>query len=166
MELWDIFDVKGGKTSRTIIRGQPLKEGEYHLVTHVFIINNKKEFLIQKRSMKKNLWPGRWDVTAGAVVSGEDSLTGAIREIKEELGIILVPEKFSFITRLQGKDCFIDVWAAFADVSLDNVIMQDGEVEEVRFVKSEDLIKTIFNAEYGNDEYKEVMTNYIKTLKK
>jgi 8-oxo-dGTP diphosphatase len=164
MELWDILDVTGNKTGRTIVRGQPLREGEYHIAVHIYIINNKKEFLIQKRSMKKDLWPGQWDVTAGAVVSGEDSLTGAIREVEEELGITLMPEKFLLITRLHRKDYFIDVWAAFADVSLENIIMQADEVDEVRYVKAEDMINIIFNAENNDAGYKEVMTNYIKTL--
>ena len=164
MELWDILDVTGNKTGRTIVRGQPLKDGEYHLTVHIYIINNERGFLIQKRSLKKDLRPGQWDVTGGAVVSGEDSLTGVIREAYEELGITLKPEKFSYITRLYRKQCFVDVWAAFAAVSLDNVIMQDGEVDEVRFVKAEDVINIILDSGYRDDEYKEVMTNYIKTL--
>ena len=165
MELWDILDVNGNKTGKTGIRGQTLKDGEYHLVVHIYIINSKKEFLIQKRSMKKDLWPGQWDMTGGSVVSGEDSLTGAIREVEEELGITLMPEMFSLVTRLKRKDSFVDIWAAYTDVSLDSVTMQEDEVDEVKFVKAEDMIQIVFNACYRDTEYREAMASFIKALK-
>ncbi|MCX7710217.1 MAG: NUDIX domain-containing protein [Clostridia bacterium] len=163
MELWDILDAEGNKTGRTIERGQLLKQGEYHLVVHVFILNGKGEFLIQKRSMNKEIWPGLWDITGGAVVSGEDSLTGALREVEEELGITLAPENFSLITRLQRKNRFADLWAAYADIAIEDVIMQAGEVDDVKYVNAGEMINLILNAEHPDDEYKQIIVEFIKS---
>lgn len=46
-------------------------------------------------------YPLYWECTGGSVFSGETSLQGAIREVKEELGILLTPgsEKLIYQTR-------------------------------------------------------------------
>ena len=47
--------------------------------------------MIQQRSETvKN--PLVWSATGGSVVAGEDSYTGAIREVKEELGLDLTED--------------------------------------------------------------------------
>ncbi|BBB89590.1 MAG TPA: NUDIX domain-containing protein [Methylomusa anaerophila] len=164
MELWDILDANGNKTGRTIERGQPFREGEYHLVVHVYLINAKGEFLIQKRSLSKRVLPGMWDMTGGAVLAGEDSATGAVREVEEELGIALSHKKLSMIARLKRKSNFIDIWATSIDVSLEDVVMQAGEVDAVKFVSADDMIKIIFSAEYREDNYKQIILNFLKNI--
>lgn len=34
-----------------------------------------------------------WECVGGSVLAGEDSLTGAVREVKEEVGLELAPEQ-------------------------------------------------------------------------
>ena len=88
IEYWDVYDKNKQKTGRLMKRGELLKEDEYHLIVHIWIKNSKGEFLIQQRSETvKN--PLVWSATGGSVVAGEDSYTGAIREVKEELGLDL-----------------------------------------------------------------------------
>ena len=41
VELWDILDKDGRLTGRTVEKGRPLKEGEYHLIVHIWIRNSK-----------------------------------------------------------------------------------------------------------------------------
>ena len=58
-----------------------------HPVVHLHIINRKGELFIQKRSMKKRLFPGLWDTAVGGHVDYGELLEGAIfRESFEELG--------------------------------------------------------------------------------
>lgn len=78
MELWDILDIEGNKTGKTIERGQTMLENEYMLSVHIYLRNKEGLYLIQKRSEKKDKLPGIWDVTLGSVVSGEDSKTTAL----------------------------------------------------------------------------------------
>ena len=49
MEEWDVYDYMREKKGYTIKKGDPLKNGEYHLVAHVCLFNSKGELLIQKR---------------------------------------------------------------------------------------------------------------------
>lgn len=164
MELWDVLDAEGNKTGRTMVRGERCKAGEYHLAVHIYIINSKGEFLIQKRSEQKKLYPGMWDVTGGAVVAGEDSLTSAFREVEEELGISLPPEKFFPITRLYRSDYFIDVWGVFADIPLEDVVMQEDEVDDVKYVSGEEMIRIVFGDSFKDQEYRTIMEEYVKSL--
>ena len=77
-EVWDLYDAKGNKTGYTLVRGRPIPEGCYHLVVSVWIINNRGEYLLSQRHPDKP-YPLRWECTGGAVLSGEDSLGGALR---------------------------------------------------------------------------------------
>ena len=80
MEEWlDVYVVSGKMTGKTVLRGSSLQEGEYVLCTHVILRNSDGRFLIQQRSAIKATRPGVWDITAGAVDAGENSLDGALR---------------------------------------------------------------------------------------
>ena len=49
--------------------------------------------LIAQRSANRPTYPLVWECVDGSVVKGEDSLQGALREVKEEVGVDLLPEK-------------------------------------------------------------------------
>ena len=94
VEYFDILDENRNKTGRFHERGKLMKTREYHLVVCVWIINNKGEFLISKRSSGIiNGYGGMWQTTGGAAVAGDDSLTTALKEVKEEIGIKLDIDK-------------------------------------------------------------------------
>lgn len=92
MELWDLYTEDRVKTGQTHIRGDEMPEDRYHLVVHVWIVNSKGEYLISQRSANRPTFPLMWECVGGSVTAGEDSLQGAIRETKEEVGVSLLPE--------------------------------------------------------------------------
>jgi 8-oxo-dGTP pyrophosphatase MutT (NUDIX family) len=139
MEAWDILDPEGRPTGRRILRGEPLGPEERHLVVHVHLVNRAGHFLIQKRSMSKAFSPGAWDVTCGAVLAGEESLQGALREVREELGLRLEPSALAFVARLRRVDSFVDVWLGWIDVEISRLVMQEEEVDALRFVDAREL---------------------------
>lgn len=52
---------------------------------HVWIINDKNELLLQKRSATKKTHPNCWDISgAGHIKAGKTISDGAIRELKED----------------------------------------------------------------------------------
>ena len=58
-----------------------------HPVIHIHIIDRFSRIYLQKRSMKKDIQPGRWDTAVGGHVSyGEGILEAVYREAFEELG--------------------------------------------------------------------------------
>ena len=123
-EIWDIYDKEGNKTGRTIVRGEELKEGDYHLVVHIWIMNDNKEFLIQRRAADLELLPNIWAATGGAAIQGEDSLTAAIREVEEELGIKPISDRMERINRIYREDSFADVWLLQQNANLDDIELQ------------------------------------------
>ncbi len=92
MEKWDLYTKDRVKTGREHIRGERLPEGLFHLVVHVWLKNSEGRYLISQRSPDRPTFPLMWETTGGSVLMGEDSLEGAVREVREELGIELPPE--------------------------------------------------------------------------
>ena len=88
MELWDVYDENRIPAGRTMVRGEPVLDGDYHLVVHVCIFNGKGEMLIQQRQPFKKGWSNMWDITVGgSAVKGDTSRAAAEREVFEELGL-------------------------------------------------------------------------------
>jgi len=131
MELRDILDEFGNKTGRTGERGKPLNQGEYYLIVDVWVINNKNEFLISKRVPTAKVEPDRWQPTCGNAVAGEDSISAALREVKEELGIMLDPQNGEMIKRYTAwDDAIIDVWLFRQNVNINEVVFQLYETND------------------------------------
>ncbi len=64
------------------------QKGLWHRSCDIWVINSKGEILCQKRSMKKDVKPGKWEsFFGGHVLAGEDYLDSAVKELAEELGI-------------------------------------------------------------------------------
>ncbi len=129
MEIWDLYTPDQVLTGRTHVRGEKLPEGCYHLVVHVWIQNSEGKFLISQRSASRYAFPLLWETVGGSVVAGEDSLTGALREAEEEIGIRLNPDQgkvlFSESPRILNglpTDHILDVWLFTYDgpLSLEN----------------------------------------------
>lgn len=152
MELWDILNENGNKTGRTVERGKPMKQDEYHLVVNVWIKNNNGEFLITKRSPNKKTLPNMWETTCGAAIVGDDSLNAALREVKEEIGIDLSPANGKHLFRLKRQNYdspdFVDVWIFNEEVDITKVIYQPEEVCGTRWATPSYIISLIETGEF------------------
>ncbi len=89
-ELIDRVDEAGrviGVVRRGDCHGNP---DLHHRAVHVFVINARGEYFLQKRSLAKLIQPGRWDTSVGGHVgSGETYEQAACKELAEELGIVI-----------------------------------------------------------------------------
>ena len=90
-EIFDIIDTQGNPTGETVTREKAHAEGIPHRTAHIWIIREKygrTEVLLQKRSMNKDSFPGKFDTSsAGHIQAGDEPLESALRELGEELGI-------------------------------------------------------------------------------
>ncbi len=163
-ELWDVFDEEGNKTGRIIERGEELRNGEYMMAVHVYLCNLQGEFLVQKRSMKKPILPGVWDVTGGAIVSGEEGYEAAIREVEEEVGIRLRKENLFHIRTVRRERYFADIWFAITDFRISDCILQEDEVDEVKFVSAHDMKKLLIEAVYRKEDYRRMVIEVIEWI--
>ena len=152
MELWDLYTADRELTGRTHIRGEKIPEGCFHLVVHVWIKNSKGQYLISQRSANRPTFPLIWECVGGSVLTGEDSLSGAIREAKEEVGVDLIPENgklcFSKVRHIvDGKpfNDILDVWLFGYDrpASLENATTD--EVAQVQWMYPRE-IRTLLDA--------------------
>ena len=117
MEFWDLYNERRELTGRDHVRGEEVPQGFYHLVVHVWIRNSKGEYLISQRSADRPAFPLMWECVGGSVLKGEDSLTGALRETKEEVGLTLSPEDGKLVWSVTGRVVngvkftdIVDVW--------------------------------------------------------
>lgn len=87
-ELYDVYDQAGrprGRATRAEVHRNP---SLIHRAVHVLVLNRRGELLLQKRAADKDLEPGKWDTSVGGHLdAGEDWLTAARREMREELGV-------------------------------------------------------------------------------
>ncbi|HWN94372.1 MAG TPA: NUDIX domain-containing protein, partial [Methylomirabilota bacterium] len=78
-------EVIGRETRREVHR-----TGLKHRAVHVLVFNRRGAVFLQKRSMSKDSSPGLWDSSAsGHLDCGEDYDACAVRELREEIGLIL-----------------------------------------------------------------------------
>ena len=86
-EYWDLYDLHGNVTGEKYLRdsNDPFPLGRYHIVVEIYTVH-RGCLLLTKRDARKT-FGGQWEYTGGSVVAGEDSRTGAARELAEETGI-------------------------------------------------------------------------------
>jgi len=125
-ELWDIYDRDGERTGKLHRRGDPLGEGEYHLCVHVWMRMPDGRYLLTRRAPEKP-FPGLWETTGGSALAGEDSLDAALREVREETGLRLDPERGEMLFRFWGDHFLCDVWLFRQALDLAEIRLQPGE---------------------------------------
>ena len=151
-EIWDLYDENRKLLGKDHVRGEQLPIDGYHLVVHVWIRNSKGEYLIAQRSANRPTFPLVWECVDGSVIKGEDSLQGALREVKEEVGVDLLPEKgqviLSDIKKIEfGKvvNKIVDVWLFEYDGEVDLSNATTDEVAQVAWMDRRQ-IKELFDA--------------------
>ena len=87
MELLRVVDNNGNDTNEILEREELHNRGKLHNEVTIYIINNKKEVLLQRRSKNRRFCPNMLGVIAGHVSYNETPLVCAGREIKEEVGV-------------------------------------------------------------------------------
>lgn len=140
MELWDLYTQDRERTGKTMVRGEAQPEGYYRLVVHVGIFNRKGEMLIQQRQSTKKNWADMWDVTVGgSAIAGETSRMAAEREVAEEIGIRLSLDRPALTIHFE--EGFDDFYLAERELDADSLILQEEEVQAVKWASLEDIMK-------------------------
>jgi len=147
-ECWDVLDGNRTPLGRTHRRGDPLPEGDHHLVVRAWIVNEKGEFLITPRAFNKIGFPGMWEVPSGSALAGEDSLTAAIREAREEAGIALLPENAELLSTYKRGNSFYDSWLFYQEFDIDNVVVQEDETTDARVATWDEIAAMIDRGEF------------------
>ena len=150
MEVWDLYTERREPTGRTHVRGEEIPYGSYHIVVHVWIKNSKGEYLISQRSADRPTYPLKWECVGGSVLKGENSLDGALRETREEVGLTLSPDAGrvirSAVRKEEGGRRFsdiVDVWLFAYDGPVDLKLATTREVAQVLWM-DRDRIRDLY----------------------
>lgn len=154
-ERRDLYDKERRPIGKTIGKGDEIPEGTYILVVLVFIQNDEGKFLIQKRSAIKN---GKYATTGGHPVAGQTSKQGIIQEVKEELGLEMVPEKVQWYYggRLDDERVFWDDFYYKVDnIDLTSLKLQKEEVESVCWLSADEIMELKEKGEFFLNHFEE-----------
>lgn len=125
-------------------RRDVFEKGHWRRTVHVWIVNDKNEVLCQKRSLKKDMSPGKWEPAVAGHLSPEDNyFTGAVREVFEETGLPISVNDLELVkiykdhSSKEYRGIFLCKWNAEAH----EIKMEEDEVAAVKFVKLDTLKK-------------------------
>ena len=155
MEYWDIYDDERNKIGKTIARSNrdELSDNENHIAMHVAIFNSKGEMLLQRRSMKKQDDPGKWDFSSrGSILMGETSQDGAHRETLEELGIDYDFSNIKPVFTMKYPNVFDDYFIVKIDIDINDIVIQKEELDSVMWATEDKIIDLINNNQFAIDE--------------
>ena len=149
MELWDVYDMNRIKTGRTMFRGDPFEENDYHLVVHVGVFNSNGDMLVQQRQSFKEGWPNMWDITAGgSATKGDTSQAAAERELFEEIGLKLDLHSLRPHMTINYNHSFHDVYLIEKEVDLKELSLQQEEVQQVKWASKDEILSMIERREF------------------
>ncbi len=146
-EELDVLDDNGNLTGKTKDRKLIHRDGDWHKAVHIWIVNDNNEILLQRRVAWKDSNPNMLDIScAGHVVAGDSSLSAAVRELSEELGIDVTPEDLRFVKRFKHQSKlsptfinneFNDMFILSTKKTVAEMKIQEEEVAEAFFVSFE-----------------------------
>ena len=164
-ELLDVVTEKGEilqTLPRSEIHGNPTL---LHRVVHVLVFNETGEILLQKRSMTKDVAPGRWDTSVGGHVNAGESLADAlVREMAEELGIRECSPEFLY-TYTHSNQYESELVSTFSIIYNGKIVFQKDEIDDVR-PWSLDEIRQSLGKGILSDNFEHEFHTYVQHLER
>ena len=183
MEYLDIVTEDGTPTGKKVDRNTAHSDGILHRTAHVWVvrnINGRYEIMLQKRSMNKDSFPGKYDTSsAGHMPAGSEYVESAIRELDEELGIEATSNQLhyagmfrtqyekEFHGRLFKDNEVTKVFVYMEPVNIEELSLQESEVEEVRWFALDEVteeIKTSRDRFCVPSEGLSILTQYLEGI--
>jgi len=110
-----------------------------HPVVHLHIFNRSGKLYLQKRSVKKDTQPGKWDTAVGGHLGiGESVAEALIRETKEELGLNGFTPRFlrSYVWESNRERELVN---SFSTVTEKIPVINRDEIDEGRFWSMQEI---------------------------
>lgn len=137
-ELWNLYDEHKNPLGKTHVRGEKLKNGEYHIVVDVLSVNLDGKILVTKRHPDKP-FGGMWEVTGGSVLAGEKSDDGAKRELFEETGLKADSLEYRGMIVRPQTGAIHELYLHMDDFNESDIALQEGETVDFKLVTPEEL---------------------------
>lgn len=102
-------------------------------MVNIWVYNSRGQVLLTQRH------PGipfglKWACTGGSAIAGEDTLTAAVRETREEIGLTVQPQELILAGQERRLHSFLDTFILCRDVGPEEIVMQPEEVVDFCWV--------------------------------
>jgi len=146
MEIWDAYHADGTPAGGTLVRGEPIPEGLYHLVSEILVRHTDGDYLLMQRDLRKPAYPGYYEATAGgSALAGENALACARRELREETGI--AADSFAEIGRFVSQDTIYCQYLCVTGCDKTTVTLQEGETIAYRWITEAEFVDFIHSGQ-------------------
>lgn len=142
MEIWDGYNIDGTLAGVDIVRGEPIPDGLYFMTVEILVRHTDGDYLLMRRDPNKPAFPGYLEATAGgAAQKGEDSYTAALRELREETGI--VTDKLEPLANMPYMRMLCHQYLCLTDCDKNSITLQDGETVGYEWLSEKEFIAFI-----------------------
>lgn len=152
ISYFDLVDESDVPTGKVASYDEVHTRGLWCRAVHVIIYTPEKEIVMQKRAPSLKYHPNEIEISVGGGVdAGETPIQAGIREIKEELGIILSEQDLKFIdktkfnhhTKTQYYRNFIYSYAACVPSEKLNIRANPNETSQVFLISKPKLRRAL-----------------------
>ena len=173
--MFDILNSDGTPANIVASKKDAHSKGLWHRAAHIWFVNNQGEILLQKRADNIESHPGKFDISAaGHLSAGDTKISGALREVEEELGIKLEEKDLINIGEIHNESTqhngtyinkeYDDIYVVHKDIPISEFKIQESEVSLVKYISIDDLKKLINNQKESIVNHKEefeILFNYL-----
>lgn len=164
MEIWDAYKADGSLAGFDLVRGEEARipEGIYHLVCDIMVKHRDGSILIMQRDWNKVGYPGLFECSAGgSALKGESPLEGAMRELREETGIVCSAlEEINVVVEPRNHSLY-HTFVCVVDCDKASVTLQEGETISYRWLDRE-AFRAFYHSEDIVPSHKQRFGAYIE----
>lgn len=150
-ELLQVYDQQGNPIDslpRSVVHQKPVSH--WHGVANVWLVNKAGQLMVSKRSESVSGNPGKWQTYFGGhVPAGMSHRETATKELREEVGLDIVPDNLQLIDKGQFSNedhlHFYESYAYLYDGTPADLNFNDGEISEVKWMDMDKYWQEITN---------------------
>lgn len=149
MEYLDVVDEDNNLTGKVEERNKIHEKNLWHREVAVWIMNEKGEILLQKRSANKLQGPNKWAICAGHIDRGEEVESAIVREMEEEIGIKVTIDELEFLCTYKKQNeqnyNFQYIYFLKTNFKIEDYTIREEEVSKIKYISIEELEAIVRN---------------------
>ena len=155
-ELIDILTASGSFKGEVKLKSEAHKKGLWHASAQIWLYTPNGEILIQKRAINKDTYPDLWDISVAGHLSASDSpISAALREIEEEVGLVISAEALHFLKTIKNSKSptksiidneFNHLFICCTPIIIEHLKLQVEEVAEIKLLTIPDFERELQNS--------------------
>lgn len=140
-EYIDIVSSKGIPIGKFALKSEIHSKGYYHNTVHIWFYTAAGDILLQQRAASKVICPSLWDVSvAGHIDAGETLTLGAVREIKEEIGLSISEDQ---LNKIGVFECFQKYENGIIDNEFHHTFIAELKVDILELIPQPEEVKAL-----------------------